>query len=61
MRHRDLGFGRLFKKIRDAVIVAEAETQQIVLWDQVATIFGYSTAEALKLRVEALVPEHLKD
>jgi PAS domain S-box-containing protein len=26
-----------------------------------ATIFGYSTAEALGLRVEALVPKHLKD
>jgi PAS domain S-box-containing protein len=62
MRPRDLGIGRLFEKVRDAVIVAEAETQQIVLWNQVATtIFGYSTAEALGLRVEALVPDHLKD
>jgi PAS domain S-box-containing protein len=62
MRPRDLGIGRLFEKVRDAVIVAEAETQQIVLWNQVATtIFGYSTAEALGLRVEALVPENLKD
>ena len=62
MRPRDLGIGSLFEKVRDAVIVAEAETQQIVLWNQVATtIFGYSTAEALGLRVEALVPENLKD
>jgi PAS domain S-box-containing protein len=62
MRPRDLGIGRLFEKVRDAVIVAEAETQRIVLWNQVATtIFGYSTTEALGLHVEALVPEHLKD
>ncbi len=62
MRPRDLGIGRLFEKVRDAVIVAEAETQQIVLWNRMATtIFGYSTTEALGLHVEALVPEHLKD
>ncbi|MDP8925589.1 MAG: PAS domain S-box protein [Actinomycetota bacterium] len=39
-----------------------AKTQRIVLWNQAATnIFGYSTSEALELRVEALVPERLKD
>jgi PAS domain S-box-containing protein len=47
--------------IRDAIIVAEARSQQIVLWNPTATkIFGYSTSEALELRIEALVPEHLK-
>src|SRR4051812_30714910 len=62
MRPQDLGIGRLFEKIRDAVIVADAKTQRIVLWNQAATnIFGYSVPEALKLRIEALVPEHLKD
>jgi len=62
MRFQDLGIGRLFERVRDAVIVADAETQRIVLWNQAAkNIFGYSTSEALGLRVEALVPEHLKD
>jgi PAS domain S-box-containing protein len=62
MRPRDLGIGRLFERIRDAAIVADANSQRIVLWNQTATdIFGYSTSEALELRVEALVPEHLKD
>ena len=62
MRPQDLGIGRLFERIRDAAIVAEATTQQIVLWNSAATnIFGYSTSEALKLRVEALVPEQLKE
>ncbi len=61
MRPRDLGIGRLFENIRDAVIVSNAHTGRIVLWNPAATrIFGYSYSEALGLRVEALVPEHLR-
>jgi PAS domain S-box-containing protein len=62
LRPQDLGFGHLFESVRDAIIVANATTQRIVLWNQAATdIFGYPAAEALKLRVEDLVPERLKD
>jgi PAS domain S-box-containing protein len=62
LRPEDLGFGRLFEMIRDAVIVADAKTQRIVLWNAVAAkMFGYSASEALKMRVEELVPEPLKD
>jgi PAS domain S-box-containing protein len=61
LRPEDLGFGRLFERIQDAVIVANADTQRIVLWNPAAArMFGYSAAEAVKLRVEALVPEPLK-
>jgi PAS domain S-box-containing protein len=61
LRPEDLGFGRLFERIQDAVIVADAKTQRIVLWNPAAAkMFGYSASEALKLRVEALVPEPLK-
>jgi PAS domain S-box-containing protein len=61
LRPEDLGFGRLFERIQDAVIVADAKTQRIVLWNRAAAkMFGYSVSEALKLRVEALVPESLK-
>src|SRR5919107_2746338 len=62
LRPEDLGFGTLFERIRDAVIVAEASTQRIVLWNAAAAkMLGYSASEALKLRVEELVPESLKD
>ncbi len=61
LRPEDLGFGRLFERIQDAVIVADAATQRIVLWNAAAArMFGYSASEALKLRVEELVPEPLK-
>ncbi len=61
LQPEDVGIGRLFDSVRDAVILADTETQQIVLWNPAATkIFGYSTSEALELRVEALVPEYLK-
>jgi PAS domain S-box-containing protein len=61
LRPEDLGFGRLFERIRDAVIVADAGTQRIILWNAAAArMFGYSVTEAMKLRVEALVPEPLK-
>jgi PAS domain S-box-containing protein len=62
LRPEDLGFGKLFERIRDAVVVADAKTQRIVLWNPAAEkMFGYSTSEALELKVEALVPENLKD
>ena len=62
IRPEDLGIGRLFERVPDAVIVADAWTQQIVLWNSAAErVFGYSTSEALELRVEALVPGALKD
>src|SRR3712207_1688488 len=61
LRPEDLGFGKLFERIQDAVIVADAKTQLIILWNPAAArMFGYSAAEAMKLRVEALVPEPLK-
>src|SRR5215211_1886160 len=61
LRPEDLGFGRLFERVRDGVIVADAMTQRIVLWNAAAArMFGYSASEALKLRVEELVPEPLK-
>ena len=61
MRPEDLGIGKLFERVRDAVIVADAKTERIILWNPAAAeVFGYSISEALELRVEALVPGYLK-
>jgi PAS domain S-box-containing protein len=61
LQPQDLGIRSLFEGVRDAVVVADANTQRIVLWNPAAErMFGYSTSEALRLRVEALVPDHLK-
>jgi PAS domain S-box-containing protein len=57
----DLGIGRLFEHVRDAVVVADAATGRIVLWNPGAEkIFGYSAEETAGLSVEVLVPAHLK-
>jgi PAS domain S-box-containing protein len=60
-RPQDLGIGHLFERVRDAIIVADAQTGRIALWNPAAeTIFGYSRAEALGMSVEELVPDYLK-
>jgi PAS domain S-box-containing protein len=62
MRPQDLGIGTLFESVRDAVVVAEANTGRIVLWNPAATeIFEYSPSEALELRIEALAEAPLDD
>ena len=61
MRPQDMGIGKLFESVRDAVIVAKADTGRIVLWNPAATeVFGYTPTEALDLRVESLVPAQLR-
>jgi PAS domain S-box-containing protein len=61
LRPQDLGIGSLFERVRDAVVVADANTQRMVLWNPAAErMFGDSSSEALRLRIEALVPDHLK-
>ncbi len=58
---RELGFGRLFDTIRDAVIVVDAQSGGIVLWNPAATaIFGYSAEDVRALSVDALVPPRLR-
>src|SRR4028118_1170839 len=58
---QDLGMGRLFESVRDAVIVADANTGRMVLWNPAAKeIFGYSAAESLGMSVEELVPDYLR-
>lgn len=57
----DFGIGQLFWKIPEAVIVGDAATGRIVLWNPAAAVlFGYSDAEAVGMSMEALVPEELR-
>jgi PAS domain S-box-containing protein len=57
----DFGIGRLFEDARDAVIVADAASGRIVLWNPAAErLFGYAADEALNMPVEVLVPEGFK-
>ncbi|HVF52016.1 MAG TPA: PAS domain S-box protein [Actinomycetota bacterium] len=58
----DFGIGRLFRHIRDCVVVANAATERIVLWnDWAQTTLGYSEDEALDMPLHTLVPDELKD
>ena len=52
---------RTTESIRDAIIVADAHTGRIALWNTAAeSIFGYSRAEAQGMSVEELIPDYLK-
>ena len=60
-RPDDLGIGLLFWHMRDAVVVGEAASGRVVLWNPAAeALFGYPAAEAVGLPLEALVPERLR-
>lgn len=54
----DLGIGQLFWTIHEAVVVADAFTNTIVLWNPAAEeVFGYSVTEALGQPTEILIPQ----
>jgi PAS domain S-box-containing protein len=61
MRPHELGIGRIFESVRDAIVVAQANTGRIVLWNPAAEhIFGYPPCEAVGMPIEALFPKHLE-
>src|SRR3982751_4423283 len=52
----DLGPGWLFAAIRDAVVVADAASSEIALWNPAASdLFGYQSAEVLGKPLHDLV------
>jgi PAS domain S-box-containing protein len=58
----DVGLGRLFYLIREAVIVADTSANRILLWNEGAQrMFGYTEHEALSMPLEALVPPRLRN
>ena len=58
VRHpEELGIGRLFWVVRDAVVVGDAATGRIVLWNPAAErLFGWTAAEMIGESIERLVP-----
>ena len=62
LQPHDFGIGRLFWRIREAVVVGDADTGRIVLWNPAAeALFGYSAAEATGRSIELLIPEHFRE
>ncbi len=56
-----LNLGQLFQKVRDAVVVANAETGRIVLWNPSAErLLGYKPEEIIDELIEIIVPERLR-
>jgi PAS domain S-box-containing protein len=61
LRPEDVGIGQLFARIREALVVVDAKTGRIALWNPAAErLFGYSAAEAIGMSVEALIPPELR-
>ncbi|HEV7664379.1 MAG TPA: PAS domain S-box protein [Chloroflexota bacterium] len=61
LRPETFGIGRLFWMIRDAVVVGNAATGRIVLWNPAAEeMFGYRADEVLDQPIEMLVPADLR-
>lgn len=57
----DLGIGRLFDTIREAVVIADVQTGRIVLWNRAATaVFGHTAEQAVGQPLEMLMPEDLR-
>ena len=61
LRPEDLGIGQLFELVPDAVIVADSDTDRIVLWNPSAErMFGWKASEAIGQPVGIIVPPHLR-
>jgi PAS domain S-box-containing protein len=57
----DLGVGRLFDLVAEAVIVGDASTGLVLLWNAAAErTFGYTADEAIGMPIVELVPEESK-
>jgi diguanylate cyclase (GGDEF)-like protein/PAS domain S-box-containing protein len=58
---QDSGMDQLLENVSDAVVVVDASSGRIVLWNAAATkIFGYSSSEARHHSWTVIVPERLK-
>jgi PAS domain S-box-containing protein len=61
LRPDDLGFGRLFARLSEAVVVIDLDRGRVVLWNPGAErLLGYPAEEAIGKHVEALIPALLE-
>ena len=61
VRPEDLSLGEVFDRVADALIVADAQSGCIVLWNRAAErIFGYAAAEATGRPITLIVPPRLR-
>lgn len=57
----ELGIGRLFDLVPDAVVVGDVPSGRVVAWNPAAElIFGYAASDALGMELERLVPPELR-
>jgi PAS domain S-box-containing protein len=58
----ELGIGRLFDLVPDAVVVGDVESGLVVAWNPAAELmFGYAARDAVGMPLERLVPAELRD
>jgi PAS domain S-box-containing protein len=61
MQPADFGIGRLFWTIHEAIVVGDADSGDIVLWNPAAErLFGYAADEVVGRSIEILIPERLR-
>ena len=62
LRPEDFGIGQLFAEIPDAVVIGDASTGSIILWnDAAAELFGWTADEVADAQLAILVPDELRD
>lgn len=58
---QDLGIGRLFARVRDAIVVVSVDTGRIVLWNPAAEqLFGYGVDEVFGRPIDLIIPERFR-
>lgn len=61
IKPEDVGLGRLFWSLADAVVIGDVRDDRIALWNPAAeAMFGYSVDEARGLPLDVLVPVSLR-
>ena len=61
LRPQDVGLGQPFWDMCDALVIGEAASGRIALWNPAAeALFGYAASEAIGQSLELLIPEPLR-